>query len=189
MNACDRSGVGQNVFHLGIGEPLSSAFEDGLKRMRQEGIDLCGDSAEKLQWIRNGYRPHGTSFRSCDFETTASDPRLRGRPSRSVNVTCKMFPRRIFSKAEGSRGVLEVIRFSTQSGEHGFPLQIASTRPSHNGDRARRFIGAQRTAIPTRALIAYTNLKMSSSDKRFSGSGHGSRRSVASAGEIFFGAG
>jgi hypothetical protein len=148
--------------------PFSSTFQDGLRRMRQEGIDLCGDSSGKTF---SGFDmiivPAERAFDLVTSETTAFDRRLRGQAEPQVNVTVQDVPATyLFKTREGSRGVLEVIRFSANLESMDFRyrlLQPARTKIETVATPS----SASGTPIAVRAFDRLYEFEMSSSDKRF----------------------
>lgn len=150
-------------------KPLSSAFEDRLRRMRQEGIDLCGDSSGKtFSGFEMVIVPTEQAFDLATSETTASDPRLRGQAEPQVNVTVQDVPATYFFKTrEGSRGVLEVIRFSTNLESMDFRYRLLQRASATIVTAAAGSLAGSGTAAPMRAFDRLYEFEMSSSDKRF----------------------
>jgi tRNA A-37 threonylcarbamoyl transferase component Bud32 len=96
-------------------QPFVAAFEAGLKAMRREGVDLWGDTSGKTF---NGFEmvvvPAEQPFDAVSAEHIMADKRLAGRAAKQVNMTVQDVPATyLFKTREGGRGVLEVIRFST----------------------------------------------------------------------------
>ena len=150
-------------------KPFSGAFVDGLSRMRQEGIDLCGDTSGKTF---SGFDmiivPAEQAFALATSETTASDPRLRGRAEAQVNVTVQDVPATYFFKTrEGSRGVLEVIRFSTNLESMDFRYRLLQPARATVENVTTHSSANSGSAIPVRAFDRLYEFEMSSSDKRF----------------------
>jgi hypothetical protein len=96
-------------------ETFIAAFENGLRQMRKEGVDLCGDTSGKsFSGFDMIIVPAKQTFDLVTSESTASDPRLTARAETQLNITVQDVPATyLFKTREGGRGVLEVIRFST----------------------------------------------------------------------------
>ena len=151
-------------------QPFITAVEARLKQMRREQIDLLGDTSGKsFVGFETIVVPAEQPFDLLTAEGIAAEKRLAGPAETQVNITVQELPAAyLFKTREGGRGVLEVVRFSTNLESMDFRYKLVRARrefepvttlilPSAAG--SRRFLnltdGKSYSEIPAKDPVAY----------------------------------
>jgi serine/threonine protein kinase len=148
-------------------EPSTDDFE-GFRRMRKEGVDLCGDTSGKsFVAFEMIIFPAEQSFDQVSLESLATLRGLSGLPKTESLITVQELPASyLFKTREGSRGVLEVIRFGIDlesmdirykvlPPRHHFVRHLIILSPEGGGRYLSLEDARTYAAMPTNVPVAY----------------------------------